>query len=118
MNRKSQGVAALLNFLFWGVGYIYAGRKVRFGIGLFLFDYILIAIFWGSNIFLYPQVWIPEIVISILFAWDGYKTAEEVNLEHLADGKSAGKILYCQNCGSKIPYNALFCEQCGSRLEK
>lgn len=36
MRRKSRGLAALLNFLLPGVGYLYVGRRVGFAVLLFI----------------------------------------------------------------------------------
>ena len=36
MKRKSRGLAALLNFLLPGVGYLYVGRRVGFAVLLFI----------------------------------------------------------------------------------
>jgi hypothetical protein len=37
LGRRSPWVAALLNFLAWGSGFIYAGRRVLLGASLMLF---------------------------------------------------------------------------------
>ncbi len=74
--KKKPWVTAVLNFLLPGLGYVYVGKRVGFGIGLILSSLIL----WGVSLGdLPPVVWIDGIIIAFLFAYDGYKTAEEVN---------------------------------------
>ena len=74
---KKPWVAAVLNFILYGLGYVYVGKRVGFGIGLLLSGIIL---YWGVSIGDLPAVvWIDSIILAFLFAYDGYKTAEEVN---------------------------------------
>ncbi|MDI6891237.1 MAG: DUF898 family protein [Thermodesulfovibrionales bacterium] len=48
--------------------------------------------------------------------------ADPGDVEYLVDVKKdirkTGKELFCPNCGSKLPPDALFCEQCGGRVER
>jgi hypothetical protein len=75
---KKPWVAALLNFILPGLGYVYSRKRVAFGIGLLLSSIIL---YWGISFSdLPPVVWIDAFVLAILFAYDGYKTTEEINL--------------------------------------
>lgn len=75
--KKKPWAAALLNLLLPGLGYVYAGKRVVFGAGILLTSVIL---YWGvppnaiSGI-----IWVDGFAMSVLFAYDGYKTAEEVN---------------------------------------
>ena len=74
---KNPLVAAILNFILYGLGYVYVGKRVGFGIGLLLSSILL---YWGVSIGdLPPVVLIDGIIMAFLFAYDGYKTAEEVN---------------------------------------
>ena len=89
MKRKSQWLAAILNLFFPGAGYIYAGKRVGFGVGLFVCTF-----FFLSFAFVDPSLvdapagpydafyFLIFVVISLLFAYDGYRTAQEVNIEH------------------------------------
>jgi uncharacterized protein YacL len=81
MTKKSKNplIAAILNFILYGLGYVYAGKRVGFGIGLLLTSVLL---YWGISFNDLPVVvWIDSIIISFLLAYDGYRTAEEVNQE-------------------------------------
>lgn len=50
--------------------------------------------------------------------------ADPGDVEYLVDVKrdvkktEKEKELFCPNCGSKLPSDALFCKQCGSKIEK
>ncbi|MBI5803178.1 hypothetical protein HY448_00650 [Candidatus Pacearchaeota archaeon] len=75
--KKSPWLAAILNFLLFGLGYIYVGKRVAFGIGLIIATIIYTGLTWN-----YEYTWVDlmfGVAIGLLFAYDGYKTAEEVN---------------------------------------
>lgn len=55
-------------------------------------------------------------IISLIISNTYFADPEDV--EYLAGAKSDEKEQFCQNCGSKIPIDALFYEQCGSRIGK
>ena len=83
-HMKTPWLAALLNFLIPGVGYIYTGKRVWFGILLIIWQ--ILGFFVASSFFPYPEGYNPwqmdlaaQLLISLIFAYDGYKTAEEVN---------------------------------------
>jgi len=48
--------------------------------------------------------------------------ADPGDIEYLADVKrdvkKTKKELFCPNCGSELPTDAIFCEQCGSKVER
>ncbi len=48
--------------------------------------------------------------------------ADPGDVEYLVDlkgdVKKLEKELYCPNCGTKLPSDAIFCEQCGSKVER
>lgn len=78
----SPWVAAILNLLLPGLGYVYVGKRIGFGVGLIFSGIIL----WGFATLSYNTVtnfplvmWIDTIILSILFAYDGFNTAKEVN---------------------------------------
>ena len=75
---KKPWLAAVLNFFFFGVGYIYVGRRVLFGILLIIVG-IVDGIFWLSTGSMPPQFIATTFVISGAFAYDGYRDAEERN---------------------------------------
>lgn len=84
---KSPWIAAFLNFVFWGSGYVYIKHRMLLGSGL-VFVYILnflillslpdVILLRSSELFF---VWLSFIWIamSILFALDVYKETEELN---------------------------------------
>jgi MFS family permease len=82
-NVKIPWLAALLNFIIPGVGYVYAGKRVGFGVGLIVWSILSFIIY---SFFPYPEGYNPwqadflvQFLICLVFAYDGYKTAEEVN---------------------------------------
>jgi hypothetical protein len=74
---KSPRIAAILNFVLPGLGYIYVGKRLVFGVGLALLS-IIIGIYW--MFFEIPFIMLVDsLAVEILLAYDGYKTAEEKN---------------------------------------
>jgi hypothetical protein len=79
MKQKKPWLAALLNILLPGLGYVYAGKRTGFGIGIILTSLFL---FWGISFQDLPgMVWVDSFIMSLLFAYDGYKDAQEINLQ-------------------------------------
>lgn len=82
--KKSPWLAALLNFILPGLGYLYIGKRLLFGLFIALSFLFVIADFLIYDI-VYPELTYISILSSLLtliaFAYDGYKTAEEVNKE-------------------------------------
>lgn len=85
---KSPWVAAVLNLIVPGIGYIYAGKKrTVFSVFLALaFALITIANFMGGasvkfesalTKIMYNAVSISYLLLLIVFAWDAYKDVEE-----------------------------------------
>jgi len=78
---KNPWVAAILNFIFYGAGYLYLGKRTNFGV-LLLIAWIIGAISGLGNVSLGELpfgVFISEFILTVGLAYDGYKTAEEVN---------------------------------------
>jgi len=84
MPKKDPWIAAILNFLFNGAGYLYVGgKRTTFGILLlvawivsligFLIFYPVLVRF---SIFLLPEA-IAGFILIIALAYDGYKYAKE-----------------------------------------
>ena len=104
---KNTGLAAFLNFVFPGVGYIYAGRRVGFGVMLFLSELLILAgvmllgAFPEFRVLLTePAVWLGNhggaarvlfvigwLLAGIAFAVDGWDAADEGNLRVARDGR-------------------------------
>lgn len=100
MSQKNPWVAALLNFLFIGLGYVYNGKRAKFGWLIFI---AVIALFLSvftvqetytdtytpsvepSSYEEFRTAWFSELLgyfiwlIPIAFAYDAYKEAEEIN---------------------------------------
>lgn len=75
--KKNPWAVAILNFLLPGLGYVYVGKRVGFGIGLIISSIILLPSVILTE--MPPIIWLDGLIMCILFAYDGYKTAEEVN---------------------------------------
>ena len=89
MKQKSQWLAAFLNLFFPGIGYVYAGKRVGFGVGLFVCTTLFLSIsLLDPSVMDAPTgqydnfYFLIFLAIYLLFAYDGYRTAQEVNLEH------------------------------------
>lgn len=78
--KKKPWLAALLNFVVPGLGYVYAGKRQIFGIGLVIWGIIALGWYFTSKETSLLLA-VDSFVISILLAYDGYKTAEEVNAQ-------------------------------------
>jgi len=79
---KSPWLAAILNFLLIGLGYVYVGKRIGFGIALVLWSVIVYGATMSTPMFylqMSPLILLDSFVFSVLFAYDGYKTAQEVN---------------------------------------
>jgi len=77
--RKNPWISAVLNFIIWGVGYIYNGKRVGFGVLLLLADVIGMTLLAFSLAIINPAFWFTITILSIAFAYDGYKEAKEIN---------------------------------------
>lgn len=73
---KKPWLAALLNFLFYGVGYLYVGNRVLFGI-LLVVTGVSESIFWLSTDSMPPTIIITSLIASAAFAYDGYRDAQQ-----------------------------------------
>lgn len=75
-NNKNPILAGILNLIVPGLGYVYVGKRLVLGVGLILSLFLWFGIDF-SNIPLWIQI--DSIIMAFLFAYDGYKTAEEFN---------------------------------------
>ncbi len=79
--KKNPWIAAILNFFFWGTGYVYNGKRVWFGIGLFVSDVFMM---WSAVIQTLQSggvesiMWHGLVLITLLFAYDAYREAKEL----------------------------------------
>lgn len=74
--------AAVLNFILWGTGYLYIGKRLLFGIGL-LFAMILmhsviliVGIRWYISIQGLVLI-IAHLIFSLVFAYDAHSDAKD-----------------------------------------
>jgi len=77
--KKNPWVAALLNLLFYGAGYLYIGKKKTFGVGL-----IIVVVIIGIETVLRPMDHLGDLIgthsvsmtaMGIVLAYDVYKMA-------------------------------------------
>ncbi len=84
---KSPWIAAFLNFVVWGSGYLYIRHRMVLGVGLVIVTFFNFAILMtipetmilsSSELFF---VWLSFIwvALSVLFAIDVYRETEELN---------------------------------------
>ena len=84
---KSPWIAAFLNFVIWGSGYLYIKHRMVLGIGLVLVTFINFSILMSiPEVILVRNaelffIWLSFIwiALSILFAVDAYKETQELN---------------------------------------
>jgi hypothetical protein len=75
---KSKGLAAILNFIVWGLGYLYTGKRTVLGLGLLIgYIFVHLIIFyieiqqWLTQPHIYTMVGMT--IISLALAYDVYK---------------------------------------------
>ena len=78
MSTKNEGLAAVLSFLFSGLGQIYVGRIGR-GLGILLGGIVIALIGW-------ILLWIPLLVYWVWNIYDAYNLAKEYNQELMRTG--------------------------------
>lgn len=82
--QKNPIISAILNFILFGAGYVYNGKKKQLGFGLILAWLVLraadLAFFLNGTVM---DIWYVLMaglaVLQITFAIDGYKEAKEIN---------------------------------------
>ena len=79
MKRKSRGLAALLNLLLPGVGYLYVGRRVGFAVLLFIGYLIGAAEAFSDDGTISGLEAVASIIIGFAFAVDGWSEADRRN---------------------------------------
>ncbi|HEY9207329.1 MAG TPA: hypothetical protein VIO58_15570 [Candidatus Methanoperedens sp.] len=94
-SKKSPAIAAVLNFLFWGLGYVYVDEPL--GAALVFYNVILAFLFISISL---TSNYISDVktifynfgafeaalssslfIISIIFAWHAYEMAKEKNYQ-------------------------------------
>ena len=89
MNNKNPFTAAIINFFFWGLGYVYCGKRTVFGRLVFAgFVFIHLPLLYGTNWLEIPGIFsfIGHTILSIAFAVDIMRLAkiEEKNKAELS----------------------------------
>ena len=78
-HMKSPVLAGFLNFLWAGVGYIYVGRRVGFGVTIFIANLVAIVEI-VSNVSSYgPFVYVAAFIAGMAFGIDAWKEATRAN---------------------------------------
>lgn len=78
---KNPWIAAILNTIIAGLGYLYLGRRKEFGFLLIASD--ALAYYWfftnpeAQKAFESPLITISWILLVAAFAWDAYKEAKQ-----------------------------------------
>lgn len=85
MRRKSRGLAALLNFLLPGVGYLYVGRRVGFAVLLFIGYLIGTAEAFSDDGTISGLEAVASIIIGFAFAVDRWGEADRRNKGSLGE---------------------------------
>lgn len=85
MRRKSRGLAALLNLLLPGVGYLYVGRRVGFAVLLFIGYLIGAAEAFSDDGTISGFEAVASIIIGFAFAVDGWGEADRRNKGSLGE---------------------------------
>ena len=85
MNKKNPWVAALLNLLFFGGGYVYNGKRVFLGVMLIVGWALIrageIPIYLTGLVFdKWLTMFIGMVILQIAFAIDGFREAKNLNL--------------------------------------
>jgi len=102
--KKSGALAAGLNLILPGAGYMYCGRVIL-GIGALLFCVVMVAF----NPFYVLPLWAILII-------DGFLAADRYN--KTLDIKIDSMMKKCPMCAEKISPEAKKCKHCGHMLEE
>ncbi|MEA1937121.1 MAG: hypothetical protein U9N04_03345 [Patescibacteria group bacterium] len=84
MDNKNPFTAALINFFFWGLGYVYCGKRTVFGRFVFAgFIFVHLPLFYEMNWLEIPGIFtfIGHTLLSIAFAIDVIKLTKIKGLE-------------------------------------
>lgn len=79
---KKPWLAALLNFFFMGLGTLYLGKRIPFGIGLTVGAVLLTYVEFSLkplNTGLYWTMFVAVFVMNIFFTLDALREAKEIN---------------------------------------
>ena len=143
MSRKNPWIAAILNFLIPGIGFIYLGTTpfIIGGAILFVFEILVVAITW--EIVFDPLMMSLSFLFSFFWAALGYVAAEYVNKRMPPPTPAVAPEplrtpaplppaptpaptpvpttppkIHCVYCGAENPTDAIFCQKCGKKMVK
>jgi len=124
MKRKNPWVAATLNFLIPGIGFIYLGTTpfIIGGAVLFIFGILETAIAWST--ILDPLTLTLSFLFAFFWAALGYVAAEYVNKRMpppapvVPPAPPPSLKIHCLYCGAENPTDAVFCQKCGKKIVK
>jgi 4-amino-4-deoxy-L-arabinose transferase-like glycosyltransferase len=130
MGRKNPWVAAILNFLLPGIGFIYCGTTPFIIGGAILFIISIWATVTSYKSMFEASTLILSFLPAIFWAALGYVAAEYVNKQMLPPMPSPVAVppststavpqekIYCVYCGAENPADAVFCRKCGKKITK
>jgi len=134
MKRKNPWVAAALNFLIPGIGFIYLGTTpfIIGGAVLFIFGILETAITWST--ILDPLTLTLSFLFAFFWAALGYVATEYVNKRMPLPAPVVppeplrapapppptppSPKIHCVYCGAENPADAIFCQKCGKKIVK
>jgi len=136
MNKKSPLVAALLNFILPGIGFIYIGGGYFISGGILVFFVSIISSMSGlissssntENLFLSILAGLTQCVAFSILGYgiaimhnsiveNSKKLSESTEKEQSVNsGKTNDNVIFCSKCGEKITDDSIFCKKCGNKV--
>ncbi|MEM3657515.1 MAG: hypothetical protein QXQ66_03680 [Candidatus Hadarchaeum sp.] len=86
LRRRSPWLAALLNFVVWGAGFVYLGRKVSLGAALLFFSF---AMFFSAGLATYDFYLAVALVFAAWFLLSAALALEAYREARKGSGKGA-----------------------------
>ncbi len=80
--ERHPGIAAVLNFVIWGTGYIYNGNRLLKGVGLIIFELfeLMFVVFSGfTQLVHFPGIifLLSHLILALILAYDAYKDGKK-----------------------------------------
>ncbi|MEM2193655.1 MAG: hypothetical protein QXY40_00840 [Candidatus Methanomethylicia archaeon] len=131
MRRVNPILAAILNFIVPGLGFIYIGRRLLVAVGLILISVSIIGAMLDYKDLTFTDL-IASLMYSVVMALLAYIAARKVNMNQLNQfvfiaRRSLRKrllippppgiyVVYCRQCGCSNPPDSDTCIKCGGKL--